>query len=136
MNVQHLDHLNLSVLNFKATADWYRRVFGFEIVEQGLYAGQPWGVIKGGEAMLCIYQLPEGRLMKSEEAKEQKLLSMEHFALRIKDRALWEEVVTQQGVHVEYGGAYRWPHSLSWYIRDPNGYRIEVVLWDQGRPSF
>ncbi|MCA8946658.1 MAG: VOC family protein, partial [Planctomycetes bacterium] len=59
MKVKQLDHLNLSVINFEQSAEWYKRVLGFEIVEQGIQDGQPWGVIKNGDAMLCIYQHPE-----------------------------------------------------------------------------
>ena len=62
MQVKHLDHLNLSVADFEETADWYRRMFGFEVVERGIQDGEPWGVIRGGDAMLCIYQRPDWRI--------------------------------------------------------------------------
>lgn len=136
MNVQHLDHLNLTVVDFQETADWYHRIFGFKVVEKGIYSGEPWGVIKGGEAMLCIYQAPNRRTLLSEDASAGRALHMDHFALRIQNRALWEAVISKESVSVEYCGAYRWPHSWSWYIRDPSGYRIEVVLWDDGGPNF
>lgn len=136
MNVKHLDHLNLLVKSFDDTAHWYRRVFGFEVVEQGLYAGEPWGVIKAGDAMLCIYQSPGSKRLSSEESMRQRHLRMDHFALRIKERADWEQTIARESIAVDYGGAYRWPHSLSWYIHDCNGYRIEVVLWDDDHPRF
>ncbi|MBK9974810.1 MAG: VOC family protein [Planctomycetes bacterium] len=41
MQVKHLDHINLSVASFAKTAQWYERVFGFYVVEQGLREGCP-----------------------------------------------------------------------------------------------
>lgn len=136
MKLKHLDHLNLTVLNFEKTADWYHRVFGFETVEEGLYAGEPWGVIRSGEAMLCIYQTPKRRVLDDDEMKRQGFGGMQHFALRITNRKEWEKIIVNEGIAIEYGGVYRWPHSHAWYIRDPNGYRIEVVLWDGDRIQF
>ena len=35
MKVKQLDHLNLSVQDLDESIDWYRRVFGFSVVEEG-----------------------------------------------------------------------------------------------------
>ena len=59
MKVEHLDHLNLSVRDFEESVAWYGRVFGFELVEEDVQEGVRWGVIRSGEAMLCIYEHPE-----------------------------------------------------------------------------
>jgi catechol 2,3-dioxygenase-like lactoylglutathione lyase family enzyme len=135
--VKHLDHLNLSVRNFDETADWYKRVFGFEIAEKGLYNGEPWGVLKGGDAMLCVYQHPELDKEPDGEALEKAgFHRIAHFGLRITDRDAWEKTVKREKLHVHYGGAYDWPHSTSWYIDDPTGYSIEVALWDNDTPTF
>ena len=57
MTVTHLDHLNLTVRDFEETAAWYGRVFGFEVVEKETDAqGRPWGVLRAGDALLCIYE--------------------------------------------------------------------------------
>ena len=40
------------------------------------------------------------------------------------------------GGEVECGGAQDWPHSTSWYIRDPTGYQIEVVYWHHDEIRF
>lgn len=136
MNVKHLDHLNLSVSSFEETATWYHRVFGFEVVEKGLYQNRPWGVLKGGEAMLCIYEDPERQFLDSEKLGVERLHGLSHFALRISNSQHWEDVVIREEIKVDYGGAYRWPHSTSWYISEPTGYVIEVVLWDGDQIVF
>ena len=55
-NLVSLDHINLSVKNFSESAEWYKNVFNFEIVEQSLYKGLPWGVLRSQDTMLCIYE--------------------------------------------------------------------------------
>ncbi|MBK8206867.1 MAG: VOC family protein [Planctomycetes bacterium] len=135
--VKHLDHLNLSVRNFDQSADWYRRVFGFEVVEKGVYQGQPWGVLKGGDAMLCVYEHAELKHEPDADALANAgFHRIAHFGLRITDRAAWEATVKREGLTVHYGGAYEWPHSTSWYIDDPTGYSIEVALWNDDTPNF
>ena len=135
MQVKQLDHLNLSVINFEETAGWYKRMLGFEIVEQGIQHGQPWGVIKNGDAMLCIYQHPEWGVHDKDAMGEAGYQRVAHFALRITDRAQWEAVMKREKPKLYYGGEVNWPYSTAWYIRDPNGYEIEIALWDEG-PNF
>ncbi len=136
MAVSKLDHLNMSVVNFAETVDWYRRVFGFELVESGFEDGQPWGVIRAGDAMLCIYQHPERTLRTKPALEASGLHFISHFGLRIDDPSSFEATVEREGVEVQYGGAVRWPHSTAWYISDPSGYTIEVAHWDGDRVSF
>lgn len=136
MTVKQLDHLNLSVINFDQTADWYKRMFGFEIVEQGTQDGQPWGVIKGGDAMLCIYQQPKWKAYDKDELGEQGVQRIAHFAFRITDREAWEDTMKREKPKLYYGGEIGYPHSSSWYVKDPNGYYIEVALWENDTPLF
>ncbi len=39
-----LDHINLTVENLKESIEWYRKIFGFELVESGATPqGNKWG---------------------------------------------------------------------------------------------
>lgn len=134
MTVKHLDHLNLTVHNFADTADWYKRVFGFEVVEEGNHSGEHWGVLRSGDALLCIYEHPEFK--QSPDMDKAKLHSIHHFGLRITDRQRWESTVTKEKLEVGYGGAISYPHSTSWYICDPSGYTIEVAYWHNDQIAF
>ncbi len=130
MKIKHLDHINMTVHNFRESADWYRRVFGFELVEEGLQDGRPWGIIRSGEAMLCMYESP-GRTFKDRFAlAKSKRHGVSHFAFRIEDKAAWDGTIESEGIEILYGGIVEWPHSTSWYVKDPTGYEIEVALWD------
>ncbi len=137
MQVKHLDHLNLSVQDFENTVAWYGRVLGFALVEEGVQEGVRWGVIRAGEAMLCIYEHPELHAEDADTQREQHgLHGIAHFGLRITDRAAWEDTVAREGLPVRFGGPIEWPHSTAWYINDPTGYEIEVALWHDDRVMF
>jgi catechol 2,3-dioxygenase-like lactoylglutathione lyase family enzyme len=130
-----LDHLNLTVRDFQESARWYRRVFGFAVVEQGLDEdGLPWGILRAGEALLCIYERP-GRHSPDAEARD-RFHVINHFGLRIRDRAAWERVVEAEKLPIDYGGPIRYPRSTSWYLADPTGHAIEVALWDAAGVAF
>lgn len=132
-HVKHLDHLNLNVLDLEATIDWYRRVFGFEPVERGDNGGQPWAIVQAGDAMLCMYQT-QGVTHRRSEVPSRAAIN--HFALRITDRAAWEATVAREGLRFSYMSPLDYPHSVSWYVDDPNGYQIEVVQWHRDEVAF
>ena len=136
MTVKQIDHLNLTVHNLATSIDWYGKLFGYTVVERGHsdHYG-PWAILRSGEAMLCIYELPGlGRV--DQFAFDEHILRVQHIGFRITDRAAWEKVVEEHDVHVHHGGAHDWPHSVSWYITDPDGYQIEVVLWKDDQIRF
>jgi catechol 2,3-dioxygenase-like lactoylglutathione lyase family enzyme len=132
MNVKQLDHINLSVANFEESAAWYRRVFGFEIVERAVRDGLTWGVLRAGDAMLCIYENPALEFADADTMSERGLHRVAHFGLRITDKAAWQEVLKQEKPHFHW----RYPHSESWYVTDPTGWEIEVALWDDETIRF
>ena len=65
MDVAGFDHLNLTVRDLDESVAWYRRIFRFALVEQGVREGVRWGILRSedgrGSAMLCIYERPEYR---------------------------------------------------------------------------
>lgn len=137
MQVQHLDHLNLSVTDLDETIEWYGRVFGFELKERARnYMGIEFAVIQSGEALLCIYEHPDRESLDGEQLRSRGLHGFNHFALRIQDREAWEEVLERERLPLLYGGLTEWPHSLAWYVADPTGYEIEVALWNRGQAEF
>ena len=136
MRVKNLDHLNLSVSSFDETTEWYSRVFGFEVVEEAVENGTRWGVIRAGDAMLCIYEHPKLEYEGSAGADRRGVHSINHFGLRISDPEAFEAAVRREGVEVRYGGAVQWPHSTSWYVVDPTGHEIEVALWQNDAVTF
>lgn len=125
--ISQLDHLNLSISNFDETVAWYRRILGFTPVESGVQSGQRWCILRAGEAMLCLYDAPDtvGRSG-----------GFNHLALRIRDRAALERSLREHQVPINHGGLWRHPHSDAYYLVDPAGNHLELVLWDQDQVSF
>ena len=136
MQIKHLDHLNMSVRSVDETAAWYGRVFGFTVVERGERLGHPWAIIRNGDAMLCVYEDPEREALDGDELRTRHLHGLNHFGLRITDRAAWERVVETEKLAYSYPSPVRWPHSTAWYVKDPTGYEIEVACWDDDRVTF
>lgn len=130
-----LDHVNFSVANLQESFDWYGKVFGYEVVEKGIQDGTRWGVMRSGDAMLCMYERPESKLLDRFEATKLGQHYVSHVGVRIVNRSDWEEVITREKLEIQYGGVIRMPHSFAWYVKDPTGWEIEVTLWDDG-PCF
>lgn len=132
-----LDHLNLSVRDFEETVAWYGRVFRFALVEEGTGDGVRWGILRSGEgrgeALLCVYHHPDFAFLDPEDLGGRRLHGMRHVGFRIDDEADWRKTVEREGLDVE---EISYPHSHSWYVNDPTGYEIEVVLWAGDRVLF
>jgi len=139
MKISNIDHLNLSVRDFDETVAWYGRVFGFELVEESTQAdGVRFGVLRAGDAMLCIYEHPALEFRHCDQMRAKGFHAICHFALRFgpDERAAWEQTVEHENLDLEYGGAIGYAHSTSWYVRDPTGWSIEVVVWHEDEPAF
>lgn len=118
MLVKGLDHLNLTVHNLPQIVKWYKNVFGFTVVEEGIVNGKPSSIIQCGEAMLCLYENEDVEAGKNGS-------TLNHFGVRISNREQWEETIEREDIIVLYDGPVRWPHSTAWYIHDPMGHEIK-----------
>ncbi len=124
MILDKIDHISLSVKDLDESIKWYGEIFGFEKVEEGVAADRKWAIIACKDYMLCMNEYPQ-KVMTEEkfDIAHQKIY---HFGLRINNRKLWEEKIDKLKLHIEYGGAYQYPHSVSWYLIDPTGHEIEI----------
>ncbi len=116
ITVKGIDHLNLTVRNLDETIAFYRKVFGFGVLKR--MPGQR-GAIIGNEAVkLCIYEDENFRRASKE--------GFNHFGLNVENFDEVECRLRALGVPILYGGVVHWEQSRSLYIRDPNGYEIEI----------
>ena len=136
MSIKQLDHLNMTVKNLNQSIEWYGRIFGFQEVERGNRDETVWAILKSGEAMLCLYQHPERmepqRFLKDSANRH----AIYHYGFRITDKDAWLNIVNENSLELEFGGEVDYPHSKSWYVSDPSGYSIEVVLWNEDQIAF
>ena len=137
MDALRLDHLNLSVRDLDEAVGWYGRVFGFAPVEEGTWDGVRWSILRSGEgrgdALLCAYHHPDYAFLAPEELGRRRLHGTRHVGFRIADEARWRKTIEREKLDVE---EIPYPHSHSWYVQDPTGYEIEVVLWNEDRVVF
>ena len=137
MQPVRFDHLNLSVRDLDETVAWYGRVFDFALVEEGVWDGVRWGILRSGkgagDAMLCVYHHPEYAFLDNDALARRKIHGIRHPGFRISDEARWLETVAREGLEVE---EIEYPHSRSWYVYDPTGYEIEVAHWNDDRVVF
>lgn len=112
-----IDHLNLQVKNLKESVDFYNNLFGFSVLKE-----QPEDeskIIGNDKVKLCLYESPD--------FKGYKKNGFYHFGLHIENFADVIQKCTEMNVQVLYGGPVQWEKSKSVYIKDPNGYEIELT---------
>lgn len=137
MKIKNIDHLNLTVKNLAESVRWYDDVFGFKVVETGTRTDTiPWAIVRSGDTMLCLYEHANRQAPPDWQDPEIAALRINHFGLRIQDKAAWEDIITRHRLEIRYGGKMRFPHSTSWYLLDPTGHEIEVTLWDGDEIRF
>ena len=132
-----IDHLNMSVANLEASIAWYGGLFGFIVVEREVMEdGTHWAILRAGDALLAMYEHPERELYDDDDLQSHRVHGLNHFGLTVEDADLWLSKAESMGVEISYGGVIKWPHSRAWYVKDPSGWEIEVVAWDDGVISF
>lgn len=123
-----LDHINFTVGNLEESIQWYRDLFGFEKVESGIYPeGARWAILALNDSMIAISEYPK----LSRAARQEGFQQVFHFGLRIDNQREWTRKMKHYNVDLDHIAQY--PHSTSWYIRDPSGHEIEVS-YSNGEP--
>ena len=117
LKVNGIDHLNMDVRNLGETVEFYKNLFGFEVIKE--QPEQDSKIIGNEKVKLCLYEDPE--------LNEYKKNGFNHFGFHIDN---FDEIIqkcTELGVEIFYGGPIKWEKSSSIYIKDPNGYEIELA---------
>ena len=130
-----LDHVNLTVPDLNESIEWYKKIFGFELVESGISPrGLKWGIIAHNDSMLCMTEYGHKRpAHKNEDDSTHRIF---HFGIRVSDLDEWQQTVKENQLKLYYGGVIEYPSSKSWYIHDPSGHEIEVSYTAQERIQF
>lgn len=136
-----IDHINMDVHNLEESKSWYKSLFDFQEVESGVWDGpnmlgehvrKKWIILRSGQSMLCLYELPNLEARPSFDEG----LQINHFGFQISSVEAFFERLRETQTSIEYGGAQRRPHSTSWYVSDPSGHEIEVTKWDDDQIFF
>jgi len=117
LKVNGIDHLNVEVINLNETVEFYNQLFGFTVIKEQPQENSK--IIGNEKVKLCLYERGDfhGYTKKG----------FYHFGLHIEN---FEDVMhkcTEMGIEIFYGGPLKWEKSSSIYIKDPNGYEIELT---------
>ena len=116
-----IDHLNITVKNLDKSLDYYKRIFGFEVMESGDYNGTPYKIIGiSNKGMLCMYENKDLVIKNN---------NIGHFGFNIEFTEDIVEMLEKENADVRYynGDAIiQYPKSKSIYIHDPDGNQIEL----------
>jgi catechol 2,3-dioxygenase-like lactoylglutathione lyase family enzyme len=121
MFITHIDHVGLNVTDLQRSADWYCRVFGFEIIHKWTTT---WMV---GRALmrLGLFQRPGAKPV----ADLDNTIAMTHLAFQMgpQEFAAVQQELTRLGVPFDppedTGIAY------SVFVSDPDGHQVEVTTY-------
>jgi catechol 2,3-dioxygenase-like lactoylglutathione lyase family enzyme len=128
MNVQHIDHVAITVSDIERSIEWYTRVLGLEhrpVVEWGGYPQ----MICAGETCLALFPAGEAGAQPMSDSDKRSRLSMQHFALKV-DRANFQRAQEEfREAKIDFRFAdHGISHSV--YINDPDGHTIEVTTYE------
>ena len=118
LNATSIDHVNMKVKSLEQSVAFYSNLFGFEIKqdENPNKADVPSKIIGNDKIKLCLYEIPE---MQPEGG-------INHFGFNISNFDKVIEKCKELNVEILYGGTIDWEKSRSVYIKDPNGYELEL----------
>ena len=123
LHVSGIDHINLQVRNLNESCDFYSSLLGFVLLED--VPESKGRIIGGATAKLALYENPN----LDNEAKS----GFSHISFHINNFHDCEALCSSLGIDMSYGGAVVWQKSRSIYIKDPNGYEIELSeVWGGG----
>lgn len=118
------DHVNVTVSDLDESIRWYHKVFGFELVESGLYPNNlRWAIVAYEDMMVCMTE-HKGRSAPLETDSPNHLIM--HFGIRIADRDAWIRSIDENKLREGFLSEVQYPTSTSWYLRDPSGHKVEV----------
>lgn len=126
IRVSAIDHVNLQVADLDASIDFYRRIFGFRVLEDGRRIPPGGWAIIGIPGAVC---LALGVTKELSQAQGKRII---HFGLVIDDAQTTLKRLKQEGVTIVPRGPggsaiLPYPRSESIYIRDPDGHEIELT---------
>ena len=113
-----MDHVNMKVKDLSASVSFYKNLFGFEIKqeENPNKLEVPSKIIGNNTIKLYLYEIPQ---MSPEGG-------ITHFGFNISNFEKIIEKCEEFDVEILYGGPIQFEKSRSIYIKDPNGYEIEL----------
>ena len=114
-----IDHINMKVKNLEQSVKFYKELFGFEVKVEDNSPNKlnvPSKIIGNDSVILCLYEVPD---MSPEGG-------ITHFGFHVRNFEQVSNKCKELGVEILYGGEVTFDNSKSVYIKDVNGYVVEL----------
>ena len=114
-----IDHVNMKVKNLEQSVKFYKDLFGFEVKVENNFPNKlkvPSKIIGNNSAILCLYEVPD---MSPDGG-------IVHFGFHVENFEQISDKCKELGIEILYGGAVTFDKSKSFYIKDLDGYVIEL----------
>jgi catechol 2,3-dioxygenase-like lactoylglutathione lyase family enzyme len=123
VNARCIDHVNLSVRDLDKSIDFYSRLLGIDIKEQGEGNGVRWCILGERDRFyVCFFEIPKGAAYKPND------IHINHVGFVVDDIDETIRRIRQLGFRVLFNDApVVWPRSKSAYVNDPDGIMIEFT---------
>ncbi len=140
IRVNAIDHINMSVNNLEESILFYKKLFGFEIIEDSRSGAIPHNKFGAPYVIIgikqCAYLALHQSLQKGNGQHNDIPIRLAHFGFHVEDFDTVIAKLKSHSVSLLYGEEYlEWPHSRSVYILDPNKHEIELVEHFGGRET-
>ena len=122
-----LEHVNVTVSDPKATADWMADVFGWHIRWQGEAIGGGHTIHIGTDRQYLAIYKPPGTVAEGSDSYVSRG-GLNHVAVVVDDLDEIERKVRARGFAV--GEHYDYEPGQRFYFDDPDGIEYEVVMYD------
>ena len=119
LNAESIDHVNMSVKSLQKSVNFYKSLFGFEIRKEDNSPNKldvPSKIIGNDSIKLCLYEDPD----------MSPVGGIAHFGFHVTNFDDIMKKCKELNVEVLYDGPVKFEKSVSVYIKDPNGYDIEL----------
>lgn len=125
IDVKAIDHINLSVSRLERSIEFYSRVFGLEVREDGRQEKRPYAIVgRAATGYLALHERPD--------AAANGRGRINHWGFVVDDFDGLSARLAELGAEVLYrrdggDGVIDYPRSRSIYVADPDGNEIELT---------
>ncbi len=129
MTVATLEHINVTVTNPKATADFLCRIFGWNIRWSGpSKSGGTTYHVGNRSSYLAVYS--GGKAENLNRSTGNYLSGLNHIAVVVDNLTITEQKVKSEGFETHNHGDYE--PGRRFYFHDNDGIEYEIVSYEQG----